>query len=164
MHAAVGPEWALALEHSALGEAMRGGILLYPAVETSHVLGLATLVGSILVLDFRLLGFGQGIKPEALAALAIPVAAVGFLIAVCTGVPLFVTEAAAYVRNPAFLTKIGLIAFGLVNIALFHWRLRPGLRDWPANKRLPGTVRLSAGLSAAIWILVPVCGRLIAYV
>lgn len=58
MHAATEPAWALAIEHTALGEAMRGGVLLYPLVETGHILGFATLVGSILLLDLRLMGGG----------------------------------------------------------------------------------------------------------
>lgn len=164
MHAAQGPAWALALEHSAFGEAMRGGIYLYPVVETAHILGFATLVGAILVLDFRLIGLGARIPAAALARLAGPVAAVGLMLAVSTGALLFVTEATAYVRNPFFLAKLGLILAGLANIAAFYKFAAPALRALPSGAALPFRVRLSGALSAAIWIAAPICGRLIAYV
>lgn len=164
MHAAEGPAWALALEHTALAEAMRGGIYLYPAVETGHILGFALLIGAILVLDARLLGLGRGVRPAALARLAIPIAAAGFALAVAMGGLLFVTEAAAYLRNPFFLAKLALIAAGLANIVVFHRYLKVGIETWPADGLPPPRVRLSAAISATVWIAVPICGRLIAYI
>lgn len=164
MHAAEGPAWAIALEHSPFAEAMRGGIYLYPAVETGHILGFACLIGAILVLDARLLGLGRGVSPAALARLAIPIAASGLALAAAMGSLLFITEAAAYLRNPFFLAKQGLIALGLVNIVIFHIYLKPSIDAWPADGLPPPRVRLSAAISAAIWIAVPICGRLIAYV
>lgn len=164
MHAAEEPAWALAIEHTALGEAMRGGMLLYPIVETGHILGFASLVGSILVMDLRLMGLGRGIRPAALVRIAIPVAACGLLLAAITGTMLFVTEATAYVRNPAFYAKQTLILLGLVNIAVFHRTLMPAAGSWPENAPPPRSARISAALSALIWVGVLICGRFIAYV
>ena len=48
----------LALQESALGHAMRSSPALYPAVEILHIFGFVVLVGSILALDLRLLGWG----------------------------------------------------------------------------------------------------------
>lgn len=163
MHAADGPAWALGIEHSAIGQAMRGGVYLYPAVETVHILGFATLIGAILVLDLRLLGVGRGLPPMALARLAVPVAAAGLGTAIATGSLLFVTEAAAYVRNPVFLIKQGLILLGLANVAVFHWRLKPILASWDGEAPPPRAVRQVGVASAAVWIGAAICGRLIAY-
>lgn len=164
MHAAQEPAWALALEHTALGEAMRGGVLLYPLVETGHILGFATLVGSILVLDLRLMGWGRGIRPAALLKIAVPVAACGLLLAAATGAMLFVTEATGYARNPAFYAKQTLILLGLVNIAVFHRALLPKADSWPEGAPPPGPARVSGALSALMWIGALICGRFIAYV
>ena len=50
-----------AIEASALGQAMRQWTWLYPAVETVHLAGIVLLVGSIAVLDLRLLGLGRSV-------------------------------------------------------------------------------------------------------
>ena len=164
MHAAQGPDWVLAIEHSALGEAMRGGVLLYPIVETGHILGFACLIGSILVLDFRLLGIVQTVRPALLLRVTVPLAACGLALAAATGSALFVTEATAYIRNPAFYLKQTLIVLGLINIAVFHRTFVPAIESWPDNAPPPTQARVMAGLSAVMWIGVVVCGRLIAYV
>jgi hypothetical protein len=148
MHAAEGPAWALALEHTALGEAMRGGVLLYPLVETGHILGFATLVGSILVLDARLIGLTRGLRPKALLEIAVPIAAGGLALAATTGAMLFMTEAAGYAENPAFWAKQSLIALGLANIAVFHRILLPAAETWPTDAPPPWPARVSGTLSA----------------
>jgi hypothetical protein len=159
-----GPEWAAWLEHSALAQAMRGGVSLYPAVETLHILGFACLIGGIFVFDLRLLGLGRGIAPAALAAITLPVAGGGLAVAAAAGSLLFVTEAVAYLHNPLFLAKQAAIILGLANIALFHWRFRGGLRQWPAGTALPRAARIAGLVSLATWVAVLVCGRAIAYV
>ena len=57
-----------AIEMSALGQAMRQWLWLYPAVETVHLVGVALLFGSIAVFDLRLLGLSRSIPLRRLAA------------------------------------------------------------------------------------------------
>jgi hypothetical protein len=92
------------------------------------------------------------------------VAACGLLLAAATGSMLFVTEATAYVRNPAFYMKQALIVLGLVNVAVFHRMLMPAAGSWPVDAPPPRVARLAAGFSALTWIGVLICGRFIAYV
>ncbi len=158
-----GPEWAAWLEHSALAQAMRGGVSLYPAVETLHILGFACLLGAIFVFDLRLMGLGRSIAPAALAAIALPVAGGGLAVAAAAGSLLFITEAVAYLQNPVFLAKQALILLGLANLALFHWRFRDALRRWPPGLALPAGARIAGLVSLAAWVLVLICGRTIAY-
>lgn len=51
------PAILVALQDSALGQTMRQSLYLYPAVEIVHLLAIALLVGSILALDLRLVGW-----------------------------------------------------------------------------------------------------------
>lgn len=159
-----GPAWATWVEQSALAQAIRGGAAFYPAIETVHILGFACLLGAIAVFDLRLIGLGGGIRPAALAAIALPVAGIGLAVAMATGALLFIAEATTYLRNPMFLAKIGLIGLGLANVALFHRRFRAGLAAWPDHGALPAAARLAGGLSLLSWAAALVCGRLIAYV
>lgn len=158
-----GPDWAAWLEHSALAQAMRGGVTLYPAVETLHILGFACLLGAIFVFDLRLMGLGRTIAPAALAAIALPVAGGGLAVAAVAGSLLFITEAVAYLQNPVFLAKQTLILLGLANLALFHWRFRGALAAWPPDRALPGAARIAGLVSLVTWIAVLICGRTIAY-
>ena len=58
-------EWC---DATALGEAVRNSLWLFPAIEAVHLLGLCVLGGSLLVVDLRLLGLG--LKRQTIAELA----------------------------------------------------------------------------------------------
>jgi len=156
-----GPAWALALEHSALAQLLRAAVWLYPAVNVMHVLATALLLGSIAVFDLRVLGFGNGLAIDRLARLALPVAASALVVAVPTGFLLFITEATAYLRNPAFLIKLGLIVVALANIAVLHRGAFRSVKQWGANP--PPPAWRAAALSLVLWLAVVAFGRLIAY-
>jgi hypothetical protein len=155
------PSIFLTLQESALGHVMRRSPSLYPAVEILHILGFVVLVGSILALDLRLLGLGRAIPIPPMAQLLLPVSRFGFLLAISMGFLLFSADAAHVVRNPAFQTKLLLIAAALVNIAIAHagpWR-RVAL--W--GDEAPAGVKVTALVSLLLWLSVICAGRLIAY-
>jgi hypothetical protein len=157
------PAWLVWLQEGAVGQAMRQSLLLYPAVEILHILAFVMLVGAILALDIRLLGGHRFLAARGLARHLLPISIAGFVMAVPTGALLFVTEAVAVARNPAFLTKLSLIGLGGLNAALFHlgpWR---SITGWDLEQPPPRAARLAGGLSIALWLGVIVCGRLIAY-
>ena len=141
------------MELSALGRAMRGaGPWFYAGVNLAHILGIATLFGSILILDLRLIGCWRRVPVEPLAAVAIPVAAAGVCLALPTGVAMLATNGSEYIGNPFLLIKFPAIAVGLVNVLLMNssaaWRARP---------------RLAGALSLASWLTAITAGRMIAY-
>ena len=151
------PGWLAALQRSALAQALRGSLWLYPAVETLHIVGLALLVGAIAVFDARVVRAGPGLDLDGWARGVLPLARAGFALAVAMGLLLFTAEATAYAANPAFRAKLVLIALALANIAMFHLLARRVGRP-----TVP--LRATAAASLALWLLVLVCGRLIAYV
>lgn len=159
-----GPGWLVALETSGLGEALRGSLWLYPLVEVLHILGLALLVGAIVAFDLRLMGLHARLPAEALSRLLLPVAVVGFLLAVPTGMLLFVSEATALARNPVFLVKMGLLVAALGNIGLFHRGAGRRILDWGGGGRPPPAARVAGAASLLLWVAVLAAGRLIAYV
>ncbi len=153
--------WAQAIERSALGDFIRESAWLYPWSNVVHVLGVALMVGAIAVLDLRLLGLLRGGRPADAAALALPVAKVGFALAVPSGVILFIAEANGVVTNWVFLVKFAAIAAGLANIVLFH---RGRFRDIEAWTAVPASARGAAAVSLAAWTTAAVCGRYAAYI
>jgi hypothetical protein len=151
----------LALQESPLGHAMRSSPALYPTVEILHIIGFVVLVGSILALDLRLLGLGRAIPMQPMAQLLLPVSRFGFLLAISMGFLLFSADASHVVRNPAFQTKLLLIAAALVNVVIAHvgpWR-RVAL--WGAEAS--GGAKVTALVSLLLWLGVICAGRLIAY-
>jgi hypothetical protein len=150
----------LALQESALGHLMRSSPALYPAVEILHILGFVVLVGSIVALDLRLLGFGRAIPIQPMAQLLLPLSRFGFLLAISMGFLLFSADAAHVVRNPAFRIKLLLIAAALVNILIANvgpWRRLL----WRAE--VSGGAKVSALVSLLLWLSTICAGRLIAY-
>jgi hypothetical protein len=153
------------LQGSALGHFMReSGVWTYAIVNLAHILGVAALFGSVLVLDLRLVGVGRRTSLAALADATVPVAAVGFAVAAATGVGLLVTKATEYVGNPFLAVKFPAIALGLINVLAISrssaWRAR-GQRDLSPGERR--RLAVMGGLSLACWLTAIAAGRLIAY-
>ena len=144
-----------ALGSSALAQELRFSRWTYAAVNTTHVLGIALLVGSILPLDLRLIGVWRSVPLEPLTRVLIPVAATGLVLAMGTGALLFITRATEYAALNLFFVKLALIATGAIHALSVH--LGMGLRD-AARLRLAGATSLS------IWLAALVSGRMLAFV
>ena len=153
------------MEASALGRLMReSGPWTYAIVNLSHVLGVATLFGAVLVLDLRLMGLWRRVPLSALAATSVPVAACGFAIAALTGPALLAIRATEYIGNPYLLIKLPAIALGLAN-ALAVRRL-PAWQAHATRSLTAGETRQLAvvgGISLTCWLTAITAGRMIAY-
>src|SRR5262249_23697008 len=104
------------MQSSALGHLMREtGPWTYAVVNLCHIIGIASLFGSIVVLDLRLMGVWRRTPLAVLADTAAPVAACGFALAATSGIGLLATKATEYVGNPFLYIKFPAIAIGLVN-------------------------------------------------
>ncbi|HXD72335.1 MAG TPA: hypothetical protein VN628_01295 [Vicinamibacterales bacterium] len=140
------------------------GTWTYAIVNLAHVLGIATLFGSILVLDLRLIGIGRRVPLAPLSLSIGPVAAAGFVIAATTGVGLLATKATEYVGNPFLLIKFPAIALGLLNVAAVRssaaWRAQYTRELTPAEQRY---LQVLGGISLICWLTAITAGRMIAY-
>lgn len=153
--------WAAALEASALGQWMRGDAWAYPATNVLHLFGLTLLVGPILLLDLRLLGFGKAFPITATSRVLTAWSVTGLLVMVASGIALFSADAAALLGNPVMRTKLVLIALAIANALAFRWAWSRCIADWDRAPPLWG--RVQSGLSIALWLAIPVAGRMIAY-
>ena len=153
-----------ALESLPLAVAMRHDLWLYPTVEIAHIAGFVVLVGSIVVLDLRLLGFSRSIAVSQLIRHVVPWSAGALLVIVPTGLLMFVAHASDFLTNPAFQIKLALILTALVNAGLFHTRAHRSIAAWDREVSVPVFARVHGAASLAIWFGVLACGRLLAYV
>src|SRR5262249_32465416 len=115
------------LQGSALGHAMReSGVWTYGVVNLIHILGVASLFGSVLVLDLRLLGVWRRVELPAISEPTMRIASIAFFVAAGSGVCLLATKATEYVSNPFLYIKFPAIGLGLVNVAALNasaaWR------------------------------------------
>lgn len=127
----------------------------YPALEVAHLLGVALLLGNLVLLELRVFGLGAELPAPALARLSLSLALLGFGLAGASGLLMFATQAQELLANRAFTLKMGLLALAGCNAALFHAR--------GSLHTLDGTAKILMVLSTLIWLLVLACGRWIAY-
>ena len=127
----------------------------YPALEIVHICGIALLVGNLVLLEFRVWGFGLAMPFAALARLALTLSVVGFGLAATSGLLMFAGQAAELMANRAFVIKMGLLTLAGANAGLFH--ARDGLN------RLDALARTQTVLSLGLWLGVIIFGRWIAY-
>ncbi len=157
------PAIFVALEASGLGAAIRQSRWLYMAANVGHIVSLMLFAGAIAVMDCRMMGALAATSPGFVLRAARRVAIAGFVCLAVTGAFLFTAEASHVIMNRVFQLKLGLIALGLINIALFEIFITPKVKDLPPSTPLPSGARAGALTSIAIWLAVAICGRLIAY-
>lgn len=155
--------WAAALHASALSQALRASIWLYPLVNTGHVVGIALLFGAIAPLDLRLMGCWKSVPLHHLARVAVPVAVAGLLLAAGTGSLLFATRPLDYVHEPLFGLKMALLAAAIFNALLLRRSLPWQLLGVVAGAPWRPTWAVAGAASVALWLGVITAGRLIGY-
>lgn len=128
----------------------------YPMLEVVHLIGVALIVGNLVLLELRVFGWGSALPIEPLARLSLGLVGLGFGLAVVTGLLMFGTQPGELLANRVFTVKMALIMMAGCNAGWFHARRSLQLQDT--------TARASMLLSLVIWILVITCGRWIAYV
>ncbi|MBC8055820.1 MAG: hypothetical protein H7Y61_04525 [Rhizobiales bacterium] len=129
--------------------------IVYPALEVIHIVGIALLVGNLVLLEARVWGMGRELPVAALAKLSLTLSLIGFGLAVFSGALMFASQAAELIANPAFVLKMGFLTLAGANAGLFH--ARDGLA------KLDRVARAQTALSLGLWLAVIICGRWIAY-
>jgi len=149
-----------ALEASAIGEAIRNSLWLFPIVEAFHLLGLAVIGGAILVVDFRLLGLGLRTQPVSKLARDVQPWVVGSLVLmILSGFPLFLSEAIKCYYSFAFWTKMT----ALVLAVAFTFTIRRHVATAPDGRFSPASYKAVAMTSIALWSTVGWGGRWIGF-
>jgi hypothetical protein len=152
------------LYDSGMGTSIRESIWMFPIIETTHVLALALLVGTIAILDLRLLGLI--LKRETVSRVAgqiLPLTWTGFAVMFVSGFLLFWAEAAKCYANPAFRIKVVLLMLVGLNPLIFHFTIYRSVLSWDERIVTPLRARLAAVLSLTLWGGIVCAGRAIAY-
>jgi hypothetical protein len=151
------------LEHLPFALAIAESTWLFPFFETVHVLALTLVVGSVAMMDLRLLGIGSRDRSiTELTRSVLPWTWAAFAIAAICGLLLFSSKAAAYYMNIPFRIKIVCLLFAGVNMLLFHFLTARNLAAWD-NGRTPVAARIAGVVSLSLWVVIVAMGRWIGF-
>lgn len=137
-------------------EALKRSFIVYPLVNALHILAIATVAVTAILMDIRVLGGFSSLPADRFVGALRPVTLAAFVVALLTGLSMFAIKASEYAENPAFRIKLVLIATASVNFLVFLRAERRG-NGFDAAK-------LGACLSILLWISVILAGRFIAFV
>jgi hypothetical protein len=153
----------LAVENWPLAQFIASSTWAFPTLESIHVIAIATVVGSIAVMDFRLLGVASNGAPVTeVSSDTLRWTWGAFAVAALTGGLLFTSKAANYAANPFFISKMVLIATAGVNMAIFHLVTWRSVGRWDLGA-VPQAGRIAGALSLALWIVAVFLARAIGF-
>jgi hypothetical protein len=153
-----------ALEATALGQYIASSTWAFPTIESIHVIAIVTVVGSIAVMDLRLLGLASTASPVTRVSRdTLPLTWGAFVLAAITGGLLFISKATTYAVNPYFLVKLVLIALAGANMAAFHLLTWRSVGIWDARAAPPTAAKLAGGVSLGFWVLAVLLARAIGF-
>jgi uncharacterized membrane protein len=151
-------------EDSGLADNIRENDNLFPLIESIHVVALCLVVGSIFMLDLRLLGLASTNRPVGRLIHAIlPVTWGAFAIAAITGFLMFISNATKYLANGFFVAKMCLLVVAGLNMIIFHVISTRDLPQWEKQASPPLRARLAGAFSILFWISIVACGRWIGF-
>ncbi|MCA3238065.1 MAG: hypothetical protein ACK5RC_03780 [Curvibacter sp.] len=134
---------------------LQASVWAYPVLEVLHLLGVALLLGNLVLLELRAFGWGAVLPLAPLARLSLMVAMAGFGLAAVSGLLMFSTQPSELLANRAFTLKMLLLSLAACNAGWFHGR--------GSLQRLDTLARAQLLVSTLLWLGVLTCGRWIAY-
>jgi hypothetical protein len=156
-------EWCQQLESSRVGELVTLSQYGFPILVTLHLLGLGLSAGTIMWMDFRLMGWIlTDYSPTVLYRRLAPWALTGFALMLLSGVFLFVGYATAAYGNTYFRIKLVALLLAGLNAAVYHAVTERRLATSPGGV-LPLSARATGLISLTVWTVVILAGRMMSY-
>ena len=149
-----------ALESTPVATAVRESTWLFPTIETLHVLSIVLVVGTIMIVDLRLINVaGRRRGVSELMNEVLPFTWGAFACAVVTGSLLFSSSALKYSHSATFKFKMVMLLTAGINMAVFHLGSYRKVHLWDRDAMTPNGARIAGGVSLAIWVTVVALGR-----
>lgn len=158
------PEFCAWLENTAVGTAIRQSTWLFPTIETMHVLATVIVVGSVTMLDLRLLNLAY--RDRSIREVhedVLPWTWSSFAVAAVAGSLLFSSSATKYYHNGPFRAKMVLLVLIAINAAIFELGAYRRVVSVDGESRIPSAAKVAGAVGIALWIGVVACGRWIGF-
>jgi hypothetical protein len=144
------------IEASALGQTIRESTWLFPAIESTHLLALALLGGSVLIMSLAVLGVGLKTPPAEIYKSAHRYLNAAVIVLLITGILLGISEPVKLYGRQAFWVKmISLIIALLITYLAFNPLIKRGASGIG--------IRSVTALTLMAWLLVAMAGRWIGF-
>jgi len=164
MTGAIAGDFAKWVGATALSHSIQTAGWIIPALQTVHILGIAVLFFSAVIVDLRLWGALQrDVAISGVARRFLPVVWPTVLVLLITGGLLIVGEPKRSLLNTTFYLKMTLLAFALALTLVLQWTLSVAPEFWERGRGRRIAARLAASLSILVWCCIIFAGRWIAY-
>ena len=140
----------------------RRGYWFRLSLETLHFTGLGILIGGLIVMDLRLIGYKHGLSLRTVHEI-MPLVFIGFGINACTGFLFVMGDPHRYAVNYAFQVKVVLLLLAGLNALWFRLKVSPQMKDWTEITESPALAKLMGTASLLLWLGVGIHGRLITF-
>jgi hypothetical protein len=152
------------IQASGPAEWMRTSVKAMPIVESIHVLAAASVFGTILIVDLRLLGFPNTRRSfTRISDEMLRFTWAAFFTAVITGGLMFAANAHTYFDNTAFRFKMLALLLAGVNMAIFQFVTFRTVAKWDQGTRAPLAGRVAGATSILIWVTIIFLARWIGF-
>jgi hypothetical protein len=142
-----------------------GATWWFPLLESLHVVSSTFIVGSILMVDLRLLNLaGTKYPVTRIVREVIPWTYAASALSVVTGIGMFATRASRYAEIPAFQIKMALLVLAAVNMAVFHLLSARGIARWDTAAPTTAAAKFAGACSIVLWIGIMLSGRWVGHV
>jgi hypothetical protein len=148
-----------------VSQAIQTAEWIVPAVQTVHILAVAAVITSVLMIDLRLLGIGA--REGTIASTAkrfLPFIWFALPVLLATGVTLIIAEPSRALKNPVFLAKMTLLIAAVAITVACQIPLQRDAAYWDQSAGRRRAAQLIAFASLPLWIAIIFAGRWIAYV
>ena len=164
MTGAIVGDFAKWLGATALSHTIQTAGWAIPALQTIHILAIAVLFFSAVIVDLRLWRALQRDVPlKDVAGRFLPVIWPVLLILLITGSLLIIGEPRRSLLNTTFYLKMTMLAFAVALTVALQWSLSSAPEFWQKDRGRRIAARFTATLSILVWCCIIFAGRWIAY-
>jgi hypothetical protein len=135
-----------------------------PAIQSVHIVGIAMVMGSVLMIDLRILGWAGTDQTLGQTTRRFGPWLTGSLwLLLATGILMVIGEPVRELVTFSFWLKMSLVAIGTAVAVLFQTALRRHEERWEGTLVHRASIKGLAVLTFLVWAFIIVLGRLIAY-
>jgi hypothetical protein len=152
------------LSNTAFSQLLQNVSWIIPSVQSVHIICIAIVMGSVALIDLRLLNItGRSQSIASMTSRLLPWVWVSLVILLITGALLAIAEPVRSLENPAFQAKMLLILCVGTLTLFFQKMVRGDVAFWELSPARRATAKMTAIVSLLMWVAIVFAGRWIAY-